>query len=356
MASFNPLNATLDRIFAILIQIIIRRDLIKRRILVDDFDLEERKVLEYLAHVGWDDHGISRYERVRREHGHAFCYRQWLENVKTKQKKIGNQVFQDESYVPFQFFRPTLTSSAGPYGKNWSIQAIKASPLSELHWNKPFESSLTYDSFKLTEPLPENLIVHVRAFAHSGGINRFFSRTPSDSFVRRDFTVRFLYEEDDYVCMNGEKWPILIYHTVFRRDIDFALDRIQYQVHLSSCHDPRNEPEPLRYVFGWERNLIESKIHHRFYRHYLDEEKGEWVVKERGSGKSVRGRRGIVETKVFEMWMGRDEEIHPAWRKTKKEFEREVAAWTDDEWVIDYQERIASAYRYWPSWVEGAGE
>ncbi|KAJ3710561.1 hypothetical protein C8R42DRAFT_729239 [Lentinula raphanica] len=354
MPTFNPLYASLDQIFAILIQIIIRWDHLQNRRLVDDFSLEERKVLEYLAHVSWRDHQISDYDRVSREHDRALEYRRWLEDIKTRRKKIGNPVFNEEPYVPFQFFHPTRTSFVGPYGERWSLQAVVASPLSELYWNKPFDSHSPV-RYSLTEPLPEDLNVHTRAFALSGGVNRFFSRTPRDSLIRRDFTVRFLYEEDDYATVGGEEWPVLIYHTVFRRDVDFALDRIQYQAYLSSHHDLRNEPEPVRYVFGWERNIIESKIHHRFYRHFLDEEQKEWVVKERGSGKNVRGRRGIVEKQAFERWMGREEKIHPAWRGTEKEFEGEIASWTDNEWTVDYRERISATYRYWPSWVAEVG-
>ncbi|KAJ3767715.1 hypothetical protein FB446DRAFT_707590 [Lentinula raphanica] len=354
MAIFNPLNASLDQIFAILIQIIIRWELINSRILVDNLDLKERKVLEYLAHVDWRDHGISNYDRVSQEHHRALQYRQWLEDIQTRRQKIGNQVFEGEPYVPFRFFYPMKTSFVGPYGKRWSLQAVVASPLPELYWNKPFDSPPSI-GYSLTETLPEDLIVHTRAFALSGGINRFFSRTPRDSIVRRDFTVRFLYEEEGYAMVEGERWPVLIYYTVFRRDVDFALDRIQYQAYLSSHCDPHKEKEPVRYVFGWERNIIESKIHHRFYRHYLNEEETKWVVKERGTKKNVRGRRGIVEKVVFEEWMGREEKTHKAWRQSEREFEESIAVWTDNEWTIDYEERISAAYHYWPSWDPKVG-
>ncbi|KAJ3710006.1 hypothetical protein C8R42DRAFT_649006 [Lentinula raphanica] len=88
--------------------------------------------------------------------------------------------------------------------------------------------------------------------------------------------------------------------------------------------------------------------------HWLDEERKKWVVRERGSGRFVRGRRNAIEQEAFKMWMSRTEDIHPAWRGSVKAFQAKIDEATDYEWQMDNEERIRHAYEYWPSLMRGA--
>ncbi|KAJ3718868.1 hypothetical protein C8R42DRAFT_723389 [Lentinula raphanica] len=345
MTIFSPLGASLEQIFDILLGLIILRDNAKHGRQARQVNLEELKVLEYLVHVRWNDHGMGRREQMERSWALSDENQNRLGILRKRLRILGHIGKVNQStYVPFEFFHATKEKWVGPYAANWSLRVVKASPLSQLHWNNPFDFVKSVNFNLLTEPLSD----HIKkvGWSPSGRANQFFTRVPIDSRERRDFTVRFWYEEDDYALMGGERWPILIHHVIYRRDVDFALDRLEYQLQLTSIYRAANGPEPTRYHFDWCRNLVEHKIHHRFYQHWEGDKK--WVVRERGSGRFVRGRRNAIEEVCFRLWMTRDEYIHPAWRGSLKDFEKAINAEMDEEWQIDYQDRIRHAYEYWP--------
>ncbi|KAJ3727671.1 hypothetical protein C8R42DRAFT_755357 [Lentinula raphanica] len=346
----SPLEATLEQIFAVLIGLITLRDNRKAGRPARRVTLEEVKVLEYFVHVRWDEHGLDKLERIRRAWALAEEYQNRVAILRRRLTILGHIGKVDkDTYVPFEFLQHTKEKWVGPYASNWSLRIITPSPASQLNWNHPFDFDDYVNFNLLTEPLSD--IIHRVAWTPSGRPNCYFTRVPIDSTKRRDFTVRFLYEEEDFVLMGGERWPVLIYHVIFRRDIDFALDRLEYQSHLSSMNRKGNGPETTLFSFDWNRNLVESKIHHRFYQHWNGEK--EWVMRERGSGRFVRGRRNAIEEECFKLWMARTEDIHPAWQGSMKHFEEAINAETDEEWQIDYEDRIRHAYEYWPRFIIG---
>ncbi|KAJ3712216.1 hypothetical protein C8R42DRAFT_647718 [Lentinula raphanica] len=224
----------------------------------------------------------------------------------------------------------------GPYAEQWSLQVVRPSVAAQMLWNNPFDLSKSINFNALTEPVPD--LNHQVAFTPSDRLNVFFTRRPRDSTIRRDFTARFLYEEESVVLMGDELWPVLIYHVVYQRDIDFTLDQLEYEVHLSSSRRAGRGPRNPNYTFEWSRNKIEHKIYHRFYQYWIDAEEKKWVVRERGTNKFVRGRRNAIEQESFTLWMSRTEDVHPAWRESLRDFEVWIEEATDNEWVIDYHE------------------
>ncbi|KAJ3714405.1 hypothetical protein C8R42DRAFT_646351 [Lentinula raphanica] len=249
------------------------------------------------------------------------------------------------SFVPLEFFEPTRTFWMGPYTERWSLQVVRPSPVSQLYWNNPFDLNKTVNYNLLTEPVLD--ISHRVAFTPSERTNMFFSRRPLDSTTRRDFTVRFLYKEEAIVLLGGEERSVILYHIIHRRDIDFTLDQLEYESHISTNQGPRRDPRSTLYTFTWNHNIVEHK-------HWLDKDQKKWVVRERGSGRYVRGRRNAIEQEAFKMWMSRSEDIHPAWRGSLKDFEVWIGEATDNEWVVDYQDRIRHAFDYWPNFLKGA--
>ncbi|KAJ3765071.1 hypothetical protein FB446DRAFT_795422 [Lentinula raphanica] len=353
MATFSPAEVSLERLFHELVQLMIRRRDVRGGMEVRRVTLNEVKVLEYFVHVGWTEHDMDKIERVRLEWQKTQDYENAIEIMRKRKKlKKAIRTMPGTAYVPFEFFQNTKATWVGPYAANWALKLVEASPAIELMWNDPFALNEPINYALLTEPLPDT--DRKRCFTPTMRRNQFFARRPLDTRTRKDFTVRFLYEEEDLVKMGDEEWPVLIYHVVFRRDVNFTLAQLEYQSHLSSsCQGKGNEPDSTRYSFDWDWNIVEHKVHHRFYQHWICREKALWVVRERGSGKYVRGRRNAVEEEVFRLWMNRTEDVHPAWQGSLEDFERVVDLETDEEWQIDYAERVRHAFEYWPSFIEG---
>ncbi|KAJ3843617.1 hypothetical protein F5878DRAFT_688897 [Lentinula raphanica] len=304
MATFSPLDANLDQLFHVLLQLMIHRGNIRLGMEVRRATLDEIKVLEYFVHVGWSEHHLDGVERCRRDWERNQAYENHLEIMrKRKQLKKNVGTLPGSNYVPFEFFQSTGAVWTGRYSGNWPLKVIIPSPVEQMEWNDPFADIKSINYTLLTEPLPDSY--RKEGFTPTTRRNQYFSRRPVDSRMRKDFTVRFLYEESDYIRMGDEEWPVIIYHVVFRQDADFTLARLEYQSHLSSIQQKGREPDTTLYSFDWDRNLVESKVHHRFYQHWICREKNLWIVRERGSGKYVRGRRNAIEQEVFKLWMNR---------------------------------------------------
>ncbi|KAJ3832457.1 hypothetical protein F5878DRAFT_669025 [Lentinula raphanica] len=355
----SPLEATLEQLFATLVQIVIRRDNEIRGQQVRRMTLEEIKVVEYFAHIPWNEHEQDETEMDRRAWWEATTYAAKLQQTRINLRETSEDgVARDREqvtvggFVPFEFFLPTKSFWMGPYAEKWSLRVVRPSPPNQLHWNNPFDFSDSINYSTLMETIPET--IHRVPFTPSDRRNQFFSRRPLDSTTRRDFSVRFLYEETDYVLLGDEVQSVLFYHIIFRRDIDFTLDELEYESHVAYIRRSKSGPRSTLYAFDWNHNIVEHKVHHRFYQHWLDEERKKWVVRERGSGKFVRGRRNAIEQEAFKMWMSRQEDIHPAWQGSLKAFQAKIDEATDDEWQMDNKERIRHAYEYWPSLMRGA--
>ncbi|KAJ3749820.1 hypothetical protein EV360DRAFT_89632 [Lentinula raphanica] len=266
-------------------------------------------------------------------------------------EELESRETRDFIYVPTRFFTKMESWFAGPYASEWSLEVVKPSPIDELAWNKPF-SPCVPGRFRLLKcTFLENQENEDKT--PSGRANQAFSTSPYDGTARKDFTTRFLYEEDNYASLGGEIRPVVIYHVVHRRDMEFDLETMERWIgeyerfKMKTKLKKRGGP----YKFSWNNNVIRSKVVRRFYK----EKEGEgWVVRERGTGRYVRGRRDAVEEAAFEMWMGREEVVHPAWRGALDDFERILSGVIDNEWVVDYEERIRRAYEFWPSLVREA--
>ncbi|KAJ3765219.1 hypothetical protein FB446DRAFT_795267 [Lentinula raphanica] len=300
MEFFSPLGATLDQIFLRLVQIIVRWDNKRIGMIVRRLTLNEIKVLEYLAHVGWVEHERGGTIIANRLWTRATEYTERIQSIRRRLRREtddGISIDKDSvtvgSFVPFEFFQPTRSFWMGPYAEQWSLQVVRLSVAAQMLWNNPFDLSKSINFNALTEPVPD--LNHRVAFTPSDRLNVFFTRRPRDSTIRRDFTARFLYEEESVVLMGDELWPVLIYHVVYRRDIDFTLDQLEYEVHLSSSRRAGRGPRNPNYTFEWSRNKIEHKIYHRFYQYWIDADEKKWVVRERGTNKFVRGRRNAIE-------------------------------------------------------------
>ncbi|KAJ3765185.1 hypothetical protein FB446DRAFT_795311 [Lentinula raphanica] len=358
MPVFSPLGATLDQIFERLILIVQRWSDERQGMIVRPLNLEEIKVLEYLSHVEWIVHERGGTIIANRLWDLAADYSSRMQQIRRHLRNETNDGVPEDvrdvsidGIVPFEFFTPTRTFWMGPYAEKWSLQVVRPSPSTQLHWNNPFDLNKSVNYNLLTEPVPD--LIHRVAFTPSERTNGFFTRRPLDSTTRRDFTVRFLYEEEATVLLGGEERAVIIYHIVHRRDIDFTLDHLEYESHISTNRGPRRGPRSTLYAFTWNHNLVEHKVHHRFYQQWLDEERTKWVVRERGTGRYVRGRRNAIEQEAFKMWMNREEDIHPAWQGSLEAFEVCMEEATDHEWVIDYKQRLRHAYEYWPDFLKG---
>ncbi|KAJ3830880.1 hypothetical protein F5878DRAFT_680245, partial [Lentinula raphanica] len=322
----SPLEATLDQLFEVLIRIVTRRDNENRGQEVRRMDLEEIKVLEYFAHIPWNEHERDDEEIARKAWWEATTYADKIQQTRINVREASEDGIarsREEvtlgGFVPFEFFQPTRSFWMGPYAERWSLQVVRPSPSFQLRWNNPFDFSDSINYSTLMETIPET--IHRVPFTPSERRNRFFSRRPLDSTKRRDFSVRFLYEETDYVLLGDETRAVIFYHVVFRRDVDFTLDELEYESHVASIRRRGSGQRSTLYAFDWNHNIVEHKVHHRFYQHWLDEERKKWVVRERGSGRFVRGRRNAIEQEAFRMWMSRTEDIHPAWRGSVKAFQ-----------------------------------
>ncbi|KAJ3831247.1 hypothetical protein F5878DRAFT_647804, partial [Lentinula raphanica] len=299
MPVFSPLGATLDQIFERLILIVQRWSDERQGMIVRPLNLEEIKVLEYLSHVEWIVHERGGTIIANRLWDLAADYSSRMQQIRRHLRNETNDGVPEDvrdvsidGIVPFEFFTPTRTFWMGPYAEKWSLQVVRPSP---------------------------NLI-HRVAFTPSERMNGFFTRRPLDSTTQRDFTVRFLYEEEATVLLGGEERTVIIYHIVHRRDIDFTLDHLEYESHISTNRGPRRGP----------RSTLTK-----------------WVVRERGTGRYVRGRRNAIEQEAFKMWMNREEDIHPAWQGSLEAFKtpRSVSsvAATVDESIRPTVDREGSA-------------
>ncbi|KAJ3817450.1 hypothetical protein F5880DRAFT_1511766 [Lentinula raphanica] len=341
----SPLEATLDQLFEVLIRIVTRRDNENRGQEVRRMDLEEIKVLEYFAHIPWNEHERDDEEIARKAWWEATTYADKIQQTRINVREASEDGIarsREEvtlgGFVPFEFFQPTRSFWMGPYAERWSLQVVRPSPSFQLRWNNPFDFSDSINYSTLMETIPET--IHRVPFTPSERRNRFFSRRPLDSTKRRDFSVRFLYEETDYVLLGDETRAVIFYHVVFRRDVDFTLDELEYESHVASIRRRGSGQRSTLYAFDWNHNIVEHKVHHRFYQHWLDEERKKWVVRERGSGRFVRGRRNAIEQEAFRMWMSRTEDIHPAWRGSVKAFQAKIDEATDYEWQMDTQDTV----------------